>query len=489
MLKAIPERGLSIENLSRQLEDISSRDMLDDSGKLFSYVYMSGREDLKKINEFYNAFMNKNALDFTVFPSSMALENDVVAMTASLLHGDSSTVGTFTSGGAESILLSVKTARDYFLSQRERFSGKPEMIIPRTAHPAFVKGAQYFDLDLKIAPVNRETYKVEPEEVRKLITDRTAMILGSAPSYPIGVMDPIEELGEIAEDNNLWLQVDACLGGYLLPFFRMLGQEVPDFDFSVKGVSSISIDLHKYGYTPKGASVLLYRNKGLRKHQLFTNASWPGYPLANTTMQSTKSEGPLVGAWATINYLGMNGYLELTRKVISAKKKLMSGLAELGFRTLGEPDSSIVAFRHENLDIFTLAEMLKKDGWFLQVQPGSVELGLIASLHMTLTATHDEKIPSFLESLAKNTRKLLDEGGFPQGRNEGAYKAEISSKEWDDYVELISRALNSNGKSKEAGTYAINKLVRSLPHKVVEKLYVEIVNEIFKPADQEGELD
>lgn len=484
MLKAIPEKGLSIENLSRQLDEISSKDMLDDSGKLFSYVYMSGREDLKRINEFYNAFMNKNALDFTVFPSSMALENDVVAMTASLLHGDSSTVGTFTSGGAESILLSVKTARDHFLSQREGFRGKPEMIIPRTAHPAFVKGAQYFGLDLKIAPVNKETFKVEPGEVRKLVTDRTAMILGSTPSYPIGVMDPIEELGKIAEEYNLWLQVDACLGGYLLPFFRMLGQDLPDFDFKVRGVSSISIDLHKYGYTPKGASVLLYRNKELRKHQLFTNASWPGYPLANTTMQSTKSEGPLVGAWATINYLGMNGYLELTRKVLSAKEKLMAGLNKLGFRTLGEPDSSIVAFRHDHLDIFTLAEMLKKDGWFLQVQPGSVELGLIASLHMTLTATHDEKIPSFLESLEKNTSELLSKGGFPHGRNNDSYKPEISSGEWNDYVELISNALTGNGESKEAGTYTINKLVRSLPHEVVEKLYVEIVNEIFKPADQ-----
>ncbi len=482
MLKPIPERGLSIDSLSNQLEQISSRDMQDDSGKLFSYVYMSGREDLKKINEFYTAFLNKNALDFTVFPSSMELENDVVAMTASLLNGDDSTVGTFTSGGAESILLSVKTARDYFLEGRDGFTGKPEMIIPRTAHPAFTKGAQYFGLDLKIAPVDKNTFKVDPAAVSKLMTDRTALIVGSSPSYPIGVVDPIEELGDIAVDSGTWLQVDACLGGYLLPFFRMLDQDVPRFDFSVKGVSSMSIDLHKYGYTPKGGSVLLYRNKELRKNQLFTNASWPGYPLVNTTMQSTKSEGPLAGAWATINYLGMNGYLELTRKVISAKKKLMAGLKELGFETLGEPDSSIVAFRHGKLDIFTLAEMLKKDGWFLQVQPGSVELGLIASLHMTLTATHDEKIPSFLKSLERNTKELLAEGGFPQGKASDEYKAEITEDEWKSYVELISKALTGQG-PKEKGTYAINKLVRSLPQKVVEKLYVEIVNEIFKPAE------
>lgn len=483
MLKSIPDKGLSIDSLSSLLDDISSRDMQDDSGQLFSYVYMSGRDDLKKINEFYNAFMNKNALDFTVFPSSMVLENDIVAMTASLLNGDSSTVGTFTSGGAESILLSIKTARDHFLEKREDFKGKPEIIIPRTAHPAFVKGAQYFGLDLKTAPVDKKTFKVDPVEVKKMATDRTAMIVGSAPSYPIGVIDPIETLGDIAEENDTWLQVDACLGGYLLPFFRMHGQDLPEFDFSVKGVHSITIDLHKYGYTPKGGSVILYRNKELRKHQLFTNASWPGYPLVNTTMQSTKSEGPLVGAWATINYLGMNGYLELTRKVLSAKKKLMTGLKSLGFVTLGEPDSSIVAFRHDKLDIFTLAEMMKKDGWFLQVQPGSVELGLIASLHMTLTATHDDKVPSFLEALEKNTKKLLDMGGFPQKESADTFKEEITDEEWKNYVELISKALTGQGGPSETATLTINRLVRSLPQKVVEKLYVEIVNEIFKPAE------
>lgn len=485
MLKPVPEKGLSLDELSAQLDKISSRDMQDDSGKLFSYVYMSGRKDLRKIMEFYNAFVNKNALDFTVFPSSLTLENDLVAMTASLLNGDSSTVGTFTSGGAESILLSVKTGRDYFLSQRPDFTGKPEMIIPRTAHPAFVKGAQYFGLDLRIAEVNSETFKVEPDTVQDLITDKTAIIVGSAPSYPIGVMDPIEALGKIAEENNIWLHVDACLGGFILPFFKRLGMDVPNYDFSVPGVKSISIDLHKYGYTPKGASVLLYRNKELRKHQLFTNASWPGYPLVNTTMQSTKSIGPVVGAWATINYLGMASYLDLAKKVISAKEKLMAGLKRLGFKTLGNPDSSIVAFRHDELDIFTLAEMLKKDGWFLQVQPGSVELGLIASLHMTITATHDDKIPSFLESLEKYTGELRGRSDTQHLRSDISPKEDISEEEWKNYVELISKALTGQGELHESGTYTINKLVRSLPHKVIEQLYLEIVNEIFKPSESD----
>lgn len=481
MLKTVPEKGLSLEDVSAQLERIASRDMQDDSGKLFSYVYMSGRKDLGKIMEFYNAFVNKNALDFTVFPSSLELENDLVAMSASLLNGDSSTVGTFTSGGAESILLSIKTGRDYFLSKRKGFTGKPEIIIPRTAHPAFVKGAQYFGLELKIAPVDSDTFKVNPEEIRKLITDRTAIIVGSAPSYPIGVMDPIEELGKIAEEKGIWLHVDACLGGFILPFFKRLGQKVEKYDFEVPGVHSISIDLHKYGYTPKGASILLYRNRELRKYQLFTNASWPGYPMVNTTMQSTKSIGPVVGAWATINYLGMDSYLDLAGKVISAKGKLMAGLKNLGFKTLGYPDSSIVAFRHETLNIFALAELLKKDGWFLQVQPGSVELGLVASLHMTLTATHDEKIPKFLESLEKNVKALSQDPNAEPAGILDSFKEEVSEEDRTRYIDIISKALTGKG-SEEHGTYTINKLVRSLPHDVIEKLYVEIVNEIFKPT-------
>lgn len=481
MLKTVPDKGLSLEDIEARLDKIASRDMPDDSGKLFSYVYMSGRKDLSKIMDFYNAFVNKNALDFTVFPSSLLLENDLVAMCASLLNGDSSTVGTFTSGGAESILLAIKTARDHFLARKGDISGKPEIIIPRTAHPAFVKGAQYFGLDLKIAPVDRETFKVNPEEVQKLITDNTAIIVGSAPSYPIGVMDPIEELGRIAEENGIWLHVDACLGGFILPFFKLLGQEVENYDFSVPGVHSVSIDLHKYGYTPKGASLILYRNKELRRNQLFTNASWPGYPLVNTTMQSTKSIGPVVGAWATINYLGMDSYLDLAGKVISAKKKLMAGLRKLGFKTLGQPDSSIVAFHHDNLNIFALAELLKKDGWFVQVQPGSVELGLVASLHMTLTATHDDKVNLFLESLEKNVRKLEKDGNSEPPETLDSFKENVTDEDWRNYVDIISRALTGKG-SEENGTYTINKLVRSLPHDVIEKMYVEIVNEIFRPT-------
>lgn len=485
MLKGLPENGITLENIRNFLDQFSSNDMSDESGRLFSYVYESGRQDLEKMKEFYTEFMNKNALDFTVFPSALKLENDIVAMTASLLSGTSTTVGNFTSGGTESIMLAVKTARDYFLERNGDRTARPELIIPNTGHPAFVKAAHYFSLGLKIVPVERNTFRVSAEAVDEAITENTAMIVGSAPSYPTGIIDPIVELGRIAERRNVWLHVDACLGGFILPFLRKLGQNLPEFDFSVGGVSSISVDLHKYGYTPKGASIILYRNSELRKYQLFTNASWPGYPMANTTLQSTRSTGPQAAAWATMNYLGVKGYLELAGKVLSAREKLKAGLSQLGFETLGDPMTSIVAFRKDDVDLFTLADRVRDDGWYLQVQPGSEELGNAASLHMTLTAAHDESVPDFLESLRKHSDELR--GSVEASATQGTEMdlSGLSGDDLDGFIDTIARSLSNEEGTGEFGMSEINRLIRTMPHELVENLFREIVNRIFTPTPEE----
>lgn len=485
MLKGLPDNGIPLEDIHDHLNRFSSRDMSDESGKLFSYVYESGRQDLERMKEFYTEFMNKNALDFTVFPSALKLENDIVAMTASLLNGDTSTVGSFTSGGTESIMLAVKAARDYFLSEKGTSSGKPELVLPNTGHPAFVKAAHYFSLKLKVVPVDNETFKVSPSEIEKAVTENTAMIVGSAPSYPTGIIDPIEDLGKIALKRDLWLHVDACLGGFILPFLRMLGQNLPKFDFSVAGVSSLSVDLHKYGYTPKGASVILYRKSDLRKYQLFTDASWPGYPMANTTLQSTRSTGPQAAAWATMNYLGVRGYRELAAKVLSARDKLVVGLSKLGFETLGTPMSSIVAFTKDELDIFTLADRMREDGWYLQVQPGSEELGNIASLHMTLTAAHNDSIPAFLSSLEKHADELGETAGPHQSAETGIDLANLPGGDLEGLLDLVTKTLSGAGETGEFGMSEINRLIRTMPHELVETLFKEIVNRVFRPTTEE----
>ena len=482
MLKALPDEGLSFDEIRVRLNGFSRHDMPDNKGKLFSYVYESGIKELDNIKEFYCAFLNKNALDFTVFPSALVLENQIVAMTASLLHGDEATVGNFTSGGTESIMLAVKSARDYLRASRGGGSGRPEVIIPSTGHPAFVKAAGFFDMNLKVVPVDKKTFKVKAEDVERSVTENTALIVGSAPSYPTGVIDPIEELGEVAVKRNVRLHVDACIGGFILPFFRLLGERLPEFDLSVKGVTSISADLHKYGYAPKGASVVLYRNKDLRVHQLFTNASWPGYPMANTTLQSTRSAGPIAAAWATLNYLGKNGYIELSKKVLAARGRLIGGLEGAGYEILGRPESSIVAFKRDDVNIFQVADQMKSKGWYVQVQPGSEELDYVASLHMTVTAAHENSIEPFIESLKECTESVKSLKVSDQGKGIGLPQIGFSPEELNSLVASLSHALASPDEESGSQMTLINQLIRTLPHELVEKMFKTIVNEVFTPA-------
>jgi glutamate/tyrosine decarboxylase-like PLP-dependent enzyme len=488
MLKELPDEGLSFEEIRKGLNEISMHDMADNKGKLFSYVYESGNKELERIREFYWQFMNKNALDFTVFPSALRLENDIVAMTASLLHGDEATVGNFTSGGTESIMLAVKSARDYHRTIKQGRTEKPEIIMPSTGHPSFVKAADFFDMTLTTIPVDKKTFKVKPQDVEKKINENTALMVGSAPSYPTGVIDPIEDLAEIAMDNGIGLHVDACIGGFILPFLKLLGEQLPEFDFQVDGVTSISADLHKYGYAPKGASVILYRSKELRIHQLFTNASWPGYPMANTTLQSTRSEGSLAASWATLNFLGMRGYLDLSRKVLIAREKLIQGLEGLGYEVLGKPETSIVAFRMDDVDIFQIAELMKINGWYLQVQPGSVEMGNVASLHMTVTAAHENSIEPFIEALRSCTEKgKKQKAKEPRKETSAASRLMSNPDELNSLIASFSRSLSFPDEETGSQMSLINQLIRTLPHDLVEKMFKMIVNEVFTPSKDEND--
>jgi glutamate/tyrosine decarboxylase-like PLP-dependent enzyme len=411
------------------------------------------------------------------------LENDIVAMTASLLNGTETTVGNVTSGGTESNMLAVKSARDYHRANKHGSLGRPEVIMPSTGHPSIIKAADYFDMDLTVVPVDKKTFKVKAEDVERRINENTALIVGSAPSYPIGVIDPIESLGEIAIEKDVRLHVDACIGGFILPFFRMLGEKLPEFDFSVRGVTSISADIHKYGYAPKGASVILYRHKELRMHQLFTNASWPGYPMANTTLQSTKSEGPLAASWATLNYLGKKGYLELSKKVLTARDMLIRGLEGLGYEILGKPEASIVAFRRGDVNIFQVADLMKTKGWYLQVQPGSEEKDYVASLHMTVTAAHENSIEPFIEALKTSTESVRNYNIQNQDKGVSSVPpVSFNPEELNSLVASLSHSMITPDEESSSQMTLINQLIRTLPSELVEKMFKTIVNEVFTPT-------
>lgn len=289
------------------------------------------------------------------------MENDVVRMTANILNGDENTVGCITTGGSESILLAIKAARDRAF---ELFGIKnPELIAPVTAHPAFAKACHYFNVKFICLPIN-DQMQVEPSEVKKAITKNTVMVVCSAPTYPHGVIDPIEEIGEICQKNNLCFHVDSCLGGFVLPWLTKLGLLKKKFDFSVPGVTSISADLHKYGFGPKGAAVLLYRNPDYRKYQFYTTTHWAGGLYTSPSMTGSRSGGTIAAAYAALLNMGQNKYIIASKQMHETLTTLKNRIPEIkGLKVLGNPEACSFSFTSDVFPILPVADVMNKKGW------------------------------------------------------------------------------------------------------------------------------
>ena len=364
----IPQQGLPKEQILATLQAFKARDMDWKAGKVWCYVYNPGEDPAEVTREAYLSFLTENGLDPTVFPSMLKLETDVVRMVASLLRGDENVVGHLTTGGTESIMLAVKTARDKARAEHPEIT-QPEMVLPKTAHAAFHKAAHYLSVKPVVVDIDPATFKVRAEDMQKAITDNTILLVASAPSYSQGVIDPIAEIGKIAQEKNLLFHVDACVGGLHLSFMRKLGIIIPDFEFTVPGVTSISTDLHKYGYAAKGCSVILYRSKDIRKYQIFACTDTTAYTLINPTVLSTKSGGPMAGAWAILNFLGEEGYMRIIKDVQEATKKLMDGINAIdGLQVLGEPAMCMFSFKSDVINVYQLADAMSKRGWYIQGQ-------------------------------------------------------------------------------------------------------------------------
>ena len=321
----IPKSGRSRADVLAALESYRADDMPWRDGRTWAYVYDPGPEAEEVIKQAYTMYLTENGLDPTAFPSALRLENEVVAMAAAHLGGERDVVGNFTSGGTESIILAVKTARDCARERRPQIR-EPEIVLPATAHAAFHKAAHYLDVKPVSVPVDPTTFKADPAAMRGAITPEhdPARRLGGLLRARRRRPDPRARRAR-ARAASLLLHVDACMGGFLLPYFRRLGAPVPDFDFSVPGVTSISMDLHKYAFAAKGASTILYRDKELRRYQIYACANWTGYTIVNPTVQSTKSAGPLAAAWAVLNFIGDEGYLEIARQVLDATRRIADG--------------------------------------------------------------------------------------------------------------------------------------------------------------------
>lgn len=386
------ERGISGEVLTGGLSAHKMHDARWEQGKTFGFVYHPGEEHARVSEAYRAAYQHESTLNPTAFPSLRKFEQEVLGMAGELMHGGGQVTGSVSTGGTESIFLALSVARE---QAREKFGEhvQAEVILPESAHPAFMKGCHYLSLKAVLVPVNSDG-RADPRAMEAAITSHTILLAASAPCFPYGVVDPVKELGKIAIRHRLLLHVDACMGGFMLPFLEDLGYEVPVFDFRVAGVTSISLDAHKYGYAPKGVSILLYRNRKLRKRQFFIHTEWPGGIFASTTFMGTKSGGPVAGCWAIMKHLGRDGYRKMAGAVMETTRKIRSGIEELsGLEILGDPHMSLLAFTSRHGNIFNIGDKLQEKGWHLD------RLQFPDALHLTITSLNVGMEDQFLRDL------------------------------------------------------------------------------------------
>lgn len=379
-------------------------------GRVLSYVYDSGLDELDELADAAAHLARPlNGLDPTVFPSISIMERELIGFTRRMLNGDRSVVGSVTSGGTESCLLAVKTARDLWRAAAPdgAEARRPRLVAPATAHAAFIKAAQLFDLEFDAVPCSSDGV-VGAADVIARLGDDVALVVVSAPSYPTGILDPIAEVAAAASARGISCHVDSCFGGFVLPWWPGL----PAWDFRVPGVTSISADVHKFGYAPKGVSVLLQRGRRRHRVQFFATTGWAGYPVVNPTLLGSRSASPLAAAWAITQHLGDRGYARLTasiHRVATAVTAAVDGIP--GLRVVGEPTGPAIALgadprvpATQRVDPHLLADALMGHGWKIQHQPGLVQsdgVRIAHSAHLTLTPVLEQRIDEFTGALAE----------------------------------------------------------------------------------------
>ncbi len=393
---ALPSKGEPHEELIATLERYRIGDADYKGGRTWSLVYWAGDAHHRLVKEAHERFMAENALNPMAFKSLKRMEREVIEMTASMLHAPPTAVGTMTSGGTESLLLAVKTYRDRARAKKP-WLRRPNMVVPETIHVAFDKAAHLFGVRKKVAPVGDDG-AVDPRALERLVDAGTVMIAGSAPQYPHGTVDPITELGRIALAHDVPLHVDACFGGFVLPCLERLGVRLPAWDFRVPGVTSVSADIHKYGFGAKGASTIVYRDMSYLRHQFFVSTGWTGGIYVSPGLPGTRPGGPIAAAWAAMRALGEDGYLALAKDAWQAAEHLRAGIARIpGLRVMGQPHSTIVtwASSDEAVDVFAVCDRLQALGWGVdrQQKPPSV--------HLTVNASNLPVVDTYLADLAE----------------------------------------------------------------------------------------
>jgi glutamate/tyrosine decarboxylase-like PLP-dependent enzyme len=395
---ALPERGLSEQAILDALAAKRARDARWQDGRTFGMVFDGGPEVHAVAEAVAREFLHENALNTAAFPSLGEIQSEVVGACASLFHAPDTAAGFMTSGGTESILMAVKAARER--GRAERDITAPEMVIANSAHAAFHKAGEYFGVKVHNVPV-RPDYRADVDAMAARVNENTVLIVGSAPQYPHGVIDPIPELAAIAAELAIGMHVDACMGGFVLPFMEMNGEPVAPWDFRVDGVTTVSADIHKLGYAPKGASVLVHRTKELRRYQTFTFDDWLGGFYASPAMQGSRPGLPMATAWAVMHHLGIDGYRRLTRTTIATARAIVACVRSLPqLAIVGEPDAHLFALTGIGIDAFALGDALQARGWYLDRQKPP------DSLHATVSAGNAPVVDEFLNDLRACVDKI-----------------------------------------------------------------------------------
>jgi glutamate/tyrosine decarboxylase-like PLP-dependent enzyme len=396
----LPSSGVPADQVLAQLDALKEHDVRWRDGRAFTLAYFAGPEVSAVADEAHRRFSTDNALNTDAFPSLRTIQAEVVAIVGDWLQAGPDGAGFMTSGGTESILMAVKAARER--GRAERGISRPNVVLPTSAHAAFEKGCYYFGLESRRVAV-RDDWRADADAMADAIDDDTVLVVGSAPQYPQGVVDPIADIAALAAERDINCHVDACMGGVTLTYLARLGYDITPWNFTVPGVTSISVDLHKFGYTAKGASVIMHRSKRLRAYQTFVTDNWLGGMYGSSGVLGTKGGGPMAAAWAVMHHLGDEGYLRLAADARRATEQIVAAVRSMPELVLrAEPDAMLLSFGAADptaLDVFAVADALWRRGWYVDRQ------GPPPSLHLTVNAVHTDKVESFLADL----RASIDE--------------------------------------------------------------------------------
>lgn len=475
----LPLKGLPQDEIFKKLEALRGDDLDWRSGRILAYVYDAGPEVEAVINRAYTMFLTESGIDPTTYPSAMRLEREIVRLVADWLRGDAGVVGNFTSGGTESIMCAMKTARDWARANKPEIT-RPEIVLPRSAHSAFHKAAEYLGLTTVVTDFDPTTFEADVDAIRKAISPNTIALIASAPGFAQGVVDPVPRIAALALERGLLCHVDGCVGGIMLSVMREAGDyKGYDFDFSVPGVTSISADLHKFGYCAKGASVVLYRNRELRYHQIYACARTSTYALVNNTVLSSKSAGPIAAAWAVLHYLGLEGYRAIFREVMDATRRVIAGVNAIpGLRVLGNPSLSMFAIASDELNIFQLAdEMKRKGGWYLQPQFSTDRSA--SNLHVTV----NRSTVRVVEPLLADLRECVDIlRRSPNKLDPEVVRKQVGALLTGAGPEAMAKAsamAGVKGADLPKDMALINMILDTMPDEQTEAMLVGFMNDMF----------